>query len=111
MLAVLAAAVLFQHFQQIDSTPPHRPRRTIAVDERLAADAGVSVGDHVVVARSPGGKGDTVVVSALVRRRTDPSEVARGEYRVRLHLDELQTLIDYGDRVDRFALKSKSPAA
>jgi len=111
MLAVLAAAVVLQHFQQIDSTPPHRPPRTIAVDERLAADAGVRIGDQVVIARSPGGNGDTVVVSALVPRRADPSEVARGEYRVRLHLDQLQSLIDYGDRVDRFALSSVSPAA
>src|SRR5215475_621535 len=98
MLAVLAAAVILPHFQQVDSTPPHRPPRTIAVDERLAADAGVRVGDTVLVARSPGGEGDTVIVSALVRRGADPSEVARAEYRVRLHLGELQSLIDYGDR-------------
>ena len=48
--------------------------------------------------------GDTVVVAAIVRRGADPSEVARSEYRVRMHLPQLQRLVDYGDRVDRFAV-------
>ena len=78
--------------------------RTIAVDERLAADAHLAVGDHIVLSPTPGGPGDTVIISALVRRRADPSEVARAEYRVRMHLDELQRLVGYGDRVDRFAV-------
>lgn len=44
-------------------------------------------------------------------RRADPSEVARREYYVRLHLDHLQRLTDYGDRVDRFAVRTRSDAA
>ena len=101
MIAVLLAAV----FQSIDSIPPHRPPRTTAIDERLAADAGIKIGDRLVLSAAPGAStGDTVVVSALVRRRADPSEVARAEYRVRLHLDQLQSLAGYGDRVDRFAI-------
>jgi putative ABC transport system permease protein len=103
MLAALLAAVALQ---QIDSLPPHRAPRTVVVDERLAADAGVKLGDQLIVSRTPGGAGDTVVVSAFMRRRADPSEVARAEYRVRMHLGELQSLIDYGDRVDRFAIAS-----
>ena len=51
------------------------------------------------------------MVAALVRRRADPSEVARAEYRVRMHLDQLQTLIGYGDRVDRFAVSTRDSAA
>lgn len=99
--------------------------RTIAVGADLAADAGIRVGDTVVVSARPGegreaasaggeGKGegegeaehpvDTLVVGAIVERRADPSEIARNDYRVRLHLDELQRLIGYGDRVDRFAV-------
>lgn len=103
---LLAVAV-----QQIDSVSPHRPPRTVAIDERLAADAHVRVGDRIVLATVPGGAGDTVVVAALVKRSADPSEVARGEYRVRMHLDELQSLIAYGDRVDRFAMQSRGGAA
>ena len=85
--------------------------RTIAVDERLAADAGVRLGDRVVLSTAPGGAGDTVVVSAFTKRSADPAEVARADYRVRLHLDHLQALTGYGDRVDRFAVATRGDAA
>jgi putative ABC transport system permease protein len=78
--------------------------RSIAIDTRLAADTGLRVGDRVVIASEPGMPGDSVVIAAIVERRADPAEIARGEYRVRLHLDHLQTLLGYGDRVDRFAV-------
>lgn len=87
------------------------PPRTVAIDQRLAADAGLRVGDTVVVAGAPGGGGDTVVIGAIVARRADPSEIARDEYRVRLHLDELESLLRYGDRVDRFAVATRGDAA
>jgi ABC-type lipoprotein release transport system permease subunit len=107
-LALLLAAVVFQ---TIDSTPVRHAPRTIAIDERLASDLSLAVGDRLIVSPTPGGPGDTVIVSALVRRRADPSEVARAEYRVRMHLDELQSLIGYGDRVDRFAVATRPGAA
>lgn len=94
--------------QAIDSTPARAAPRTIAIDDRLAADAGLNIGDRVVVANTPGGAGDTVVIGAITRGRADPSEVARSEYRVRMHLDELQSLVDYGDRVERFAIGTRS---
>ena len=93
--------------QQIDTLDPRaRVERTVAVDERLASDAGLRIGDRVVLAATPGGVGDTVRIAAFVKRGADPSEVARAEYRVRLHLDHLQRLVGYGDRVDRFALRT-----
>jgi putative ABC transport system permease protein len=85
--------------------------RNIAIDQQLAADAGLRVGDRVVLASAPGVAGDTVVIAAIVRRRADPSEVARQEYHVRLHLDHLQRLAGYGDRVDRFAVRTQGEAA
>jgi putative ABC transport system permease protein len=98
--------------------------RTIAIGADLAADAGIRVGDTVVVSartgdrtETAGAEGaveravDTVVVSAIVERRADPSEIARNDYRVRLHLDQLQRLIGYGDRVDRFAVGTMDSAA
>lgn len=110
-MLVIAALIL----QQLALAPAHVPAgpRTIAVDARLAADAGLHVGDRVVIASAPDGGGavDTVIVGAIVARRADPSEVARNEYTVRLHLDELQRLIDYGDRVDRFAVATRDAAA
>jgi putative ABC transport system permease protein len=97
----LVAALLLQ---TIDTAPPPRLPRTVAIDERLAADAHLAVGDRLVMSATPGGPGDTVIISALVRRRADPSEVARAEYRIRMHLGVLQRLVGYGDRVDRFAV-------
>ena len=89
-----------------------KSERTVAIDERLAADAGLRIGDRVVLAAEPGSTaGDTVRIAAIVRRRADPSEIARSEYRVRTHLDHLQRLIRYGDRVDRFAMATAGGAA
>lgn len=85
--------------------------RTIAIDERLAADEHLRVGDRLVVRSTPTGVGDTVIIGAIVRRSADPSEVARAEYRVVMHLDQLQTLIGYGDRVDRFGVATRDRAA
>jgi putative ABC transport system permease protein len=109
MIGALLAVMLGQ---VIDSVPPQRAPRSIAIDERLAADAGLKVGDRLWASATPGNAaaGDSVVVAALVRRRADPSEVARGEYRVRMHLDQLQRLIGYGDRVDRFAVRARQAA-
>jgi putative ABC transport system permease protein len=107
MLALLVAAAL----QSIDSVPPHVPPRTIAIDDRLAADAHLRVGDRVVLTATPGSAGDTVIIGAITRRGADPSEIARGDYRVRLHLDALQRLVGYGDRVDRFAVATRGGPA
>ena len=90
---------------------PQDAPRSIAIDSRLAADAGLRVGNRVVLAAEPGIAGDSVVIAAIVERRADPAEIARGEYRVRLHLDHLQTLLGYGDRVDRFAVGTRDAAA
>ena len=98
--------------------------RTIAIDEALAARAHLKVGDTVAVSSRPGTatpsretesnvpapEGETVVVGAIVRRGADPSEVARGDLLVRMHLDQLQRVSGYGDRVDRFAIAT-GPAA
>lgn len=111
LLALLLAAL--PAAQRGDSSAAARPApRTIAIDEALAADYGLRVGDRVVLSATPGAAGarDTVVVSAIVERGADPSEVARGEHRVRMHLDQLQALADYGNRVDRFAVATRAGA-
>jgi len=116
LVSLLLAAALTQTpalAQRIDSIPPWAAAvRTIAIDERLAADAGLRVGELVVLAAEPGrASGDTVRISAIVRRRADPSEVARSEYRIRMHLGQLQRIIGYGDRVDRYAIASTGGVA
>jgi putative ABC transport system permease protein len=84
--------------------------RDVAIDERLAADAGLRVGDRVTLSASPGEPGQIVRISGIVARAADPAEIARGEYKVRLHLTQLQSLLGYGDRVDRFAVATADSA-
>lgn len=85
--------------------------RTVAVDERLGDGGRVRLGDTLLIAAAPGAPRDTAVVAAFVRRGADPSEIARPELRIRMHLDQLQHVIGYGDRVDRFAVQTTSDSA
>ncbi|WP_409949666.1 ABC transporter permease [Gemmatimonas sp.] len=82
--------------------PPDR--RGIAVDTRLAEDLGLVPGTIVRLSGVPGVPGDRVEVAAVFERRADPAEIARREYRIRTHLDHLQSLLGLDDRVDRFAV-------
>lgn len=110
-LIVLAAATANGQEVRGLATAPPQDLRGIGIDSRLAADAGLRLGDRVVLTATPEGVGDTVRIAAIVRRGADPAEVARGEYRIRLHLTQLQSLLGYGDRVDRFALQTPSASA
>ncbi|MFL5488693.1 MAG: ABC transporter permease [Gemmatimonadaceae bacterium] len=92
------------------TAPGATPLRTIAIDEALAARAHLKPGDRVTLSAQAGKPGETVIVAAILRRVADPSEVARGDLRVRMHLDQLETIAGYGDRVDRFAVAT-TPAA
>ena len=105
LLTVLALTLLLQSPQ---STP-----RTIAIDEAFASRAHLHVGDRVTLSSRPGAPADSAeaaIVGAIVRRGADPSEVARGDFVVRMHLDQLQRIAGYGDRVDRFAIATRPSA-
>ncbi|MFL5609900.1 MAG: ABC transporter permease [Gemmatimonadaceae bacterium] len=112
LLALVLATLLAQDTAIARGPAPAAPAplRTIAVDEALAARAHLKQGDRVTLSAQPGEPGETVIIAAIVRRGADPSEVARGDLRVRMHLDQLQTIAGYGDRVDRFAIAT-TPAA
>ncbi|MFL5466641.1 MAG: ABC transporter permease [Gemmatimonadaceae bacterium] len=112
LLALVLATLLAQDTAVARGPAPaaSAPLRTIAVDEALAARARLKQGDRVTLSAQPGEPGETVIIAAIVRRGADPSEVARGDLRVRMHLDQLQTIAGYGDRVDRFAIAT-TPAA
>ena len=104
-LALLVASLSL--LTQAPSTAPQSAvaqPRSVAIDEALAERAHLKLGDRVSVSARPGEIGDTVVIGAIVRRGADPSEVARGDLRLRMHLDQIQNLSGYGDRVDRFAI-------
>jgi putative ABC transport system permease protein len=111
LAALLAAAQGSPSFPAPPEQQPAKAPRAIAIDDRLAADAGLSLGDRVLLRREPGSPADSAIVAAITLRGADPSEIARGEYRVRLHLDQLQRLLDVGDRVDRFAVETHDRAA
>ena len=106
LLALLPALVLAPV-----GSAAQAPWRTITIDERLAATANLSVGDRVVLSPSAGAPGDTVSIAGITQRGADPSEIARSEFRVRLHLDHLQQLTGVGDRVGRFAIATAPTAA
>lgn len=78
--------------------------RTIALDARAAADHGVAIDDTVWLGSQADATTQPVIIGALTARSADPAEVARADYRARLHLTQLQELLAYGDRVDRFAV-------
>lgn len=100
--ALLTALVLGAEGAQAQA-----PFRSITIDERLAARTALAVGDTVLLAPAAGAAGDSVVIAAITRRSADPSEIARSEFRVRLHLDHLQALTGAGDRVGRFAVQTR----
>jgi putative ABC transport system permease protein len=91
---------------------PKPSQRTIAIDEAFAADAHLKVGDRVALSGQPDrtAPAESVIVGAIVRRGADPSQVARGDFAVRMHLDQLQRISGYGDRVDRFAIATSRSA-
>ncbi len=84
--------------------------RGIAIDTRMAEDLRLAPGAIVRLSARPGEPGDSAVIAAVYQRRADPAEVARREYRVRLHLDHLQGLMGLDDRVDRFAVGTRAGA-
>ena len=111
-LLFLAASLLIQGPSPTPRAPPSQ-LRTIAIDEAFAERAHLKVGDTVALSSRAGASApdaERVIVSAIVRRGADPSEVARGDLRVRMHLDQLQQVAGYGDRVDRFAIAT-TPSA
>ena len=113
MISALAASVAAVLLLQDSASVPAAAPRTIAIDEAFAEAAHLNVGDLLSISARPGSKADeseTVVIGAIFRRSADPSEVARGDYKVRLHLDQLQRISGYGDRVDRFAIATTDSA-
>lgn len=111
VITALAPAHAWSQPRDSTTAPRANAVRTIAIDERMATDLGLRIGDTVSVSAVPDSAGERVVVAAITRRNADPSTIARSDYHVRLHLDQLQTLAHYGDRVDRFAVATTGGAA
>ncbi len=75
----------------------------IAVEQRLARAAQLTVGDTVTVASDRSGR-VPAVVEAIYTERDDPSTLMRRDLHMELHLADLAALLGQGDRVDRIGL-------
>ncbi len=76
----------------------------IAVERRLAAQLGLSVGDTVRLGPTPDSVRLAATVAAVFEPRPDPAEIARPNRRIRMHLPDLAALLGAPDRVDRFGV-------
>jgi len=76
----------------------------------VSSRPGTATASRETESGAPTPDAERVIVGAIARRGADPSEVARGDFRVRMHLDQIQRISGYGDRVDRFAIAT-APSA
>lgn len=76
----------------------------IAIERRFAAAARLQVGDTVQVAAGADAPRHAARVAAIIEPTADPATIMRRDYRLRLHLSDLATILGQPDRVDRFAV-------
>src|SRR5437762_13633827 len=76
----------------------------IAVERRLAAQLGLSVGDTVRIGRAPDSLRLVATIAAVFEPRPDPADIPRPTRRIRMHLPDLAGLLGAPDRVDRFGV-------
>jgi putative ABC transport system permease protein len=94
-LALLLIPMLVQ-------APAHPPG--IAVERRLAAQLGLSVGDTVRIGSAPDSLRLVATIAAVFEPRPDPADIPRPLRRIRMHLPDLAELLGTPDRVDRFGV-------
>jgi putative ABC transport system permease protein len=85
-------------------TPVTAQISEIAVEQRLARELGVSVGDTLRLGATPDSLAALVRVAAVYEPRPDPAEIAKRERHVRMHLPDLASLLGLPDRVDRLSI-------
>jgi putative ABC transport system permease protein len=111
MIAALALALALAQQPPAPPPPAASPLRAPAavpgllVERRLAEAVPLRVGDTVRV-RALAGRGPAraFVVAGVFEREADPNRIARNEYELRVHLPDLQEVMEKPDRVDRFAI-------
>lgn len=99
-MAALASAVP-------GGAPPPQDLPGVAVERRLAERLRLGIGDTLRLSTHPADSGWQFVVRARFAPRPDPATVLRGEYRIRLHLPDLASLLGHPDRVDRIAVQGR----
>jgi putative ABC transport system permease protein len=76
----------------------------IAVERRLAAELDLTVGDTIRLGPAVDSVRFAGVVAAIYEPRSDPAEIAKGEWHLRMHLPDLTRLLGTPDRVDRLSI-------
>jgi putative ABC transport system permease protein len=76
----------------------------IAIERRLAAQLGLTVGDTIRLGPTPDSLRVVATVAAVFEPRPDPAEISRPARRIRMHLPDLAALLGAPDRVDRFGV-------
>jgi putative ABC transport system permease protein len=76
----------------------------VAVERRFAEAARINVGDTVQVSASADAPEFAARIVAIIEPTADPATIMRRDYRVRLHLADLATILGQPDRVDRVAV-------
>jgi len=77
------------------------PAAPVAIEQRLARELQLRIGDTVRVRAEPGRPGLLMVVGAIYEPRSDPATVLRNEFHARFHLPDLADLLGAPDRIDR----------
>jgi putative ABC transport system permease protein len=80
------------------------PAASVAIERRLAAGLGLSVGDTFRLASAADSLGSLFSVGAVYEPTADPAEIAKRERHLRLHLPDLAGLLRTPDRVDRLSI-------
>jgi putative ABC transport system permease protein len=77
------------------------PPPGVAIEQRLARELHLEIGDTVRVRAEPGTPGLLMLVGAIYQPRSDPATVLRNEFHARFHLSDLAALLGAPDRMDR----------
>ncbi len=82
----------------------------ILVTDRTAASLGLAIGDTVEVAGDAGmSTADTFRIAGIYRPKADPFEIGYGRLHLKMHLPDLNRVLDHDDQVDRFVVRLRDP--
>jgi putative ABC transport system permease protein len=76
----------------------------IAIERRLATELDLAVGDTIRLGPAADSIRFAGVVAAIYEPRSDPADIAKGEWHLRMHLPDLTRLLGTPDRVDRLSI-------
>jgi putative ABC transport system permease protein len=76
----------------------------VAVERQLADELGLTVGDTLRLGPQIDSLNLLVTVAAIYEPKADPAEIAKRERHLRMHLPDLASLLEAGDRVDRISI-------